>query len=59
MNIYEKKEGQGLDKYKGKGKSNGYISLLFLSVQKGSNRLTYLNNRPKNLNYLIYIPKMG
>ena len=49
-------EGEGLDKFKGKGKGNiiGYVLFPFVaSPQKESNRPTDMSEKTKSLNYLV------
>lgn len=60
MGMYD---DESLSKYKsGEEADIGYISLFFvgfLPSQQESNRLIDMAMRTKNLNHLIYIPKIG
>ena len=60
--MRDNKKREGLDKFDTKDEENnrGYVPLPFIaSPKKKSNHLTDINKRPKSLNYLIYISKIG
>lgn len=65
VSIYDNEEKQSFDKNKSESKDKyiGCTPLLFIvplyPPQKKSNRLTNLSEGIKNLNYLIYILKIG
>lgn len=65
MDMYNNEIKQCLDKYedKGEGHGNRYISFplvpLLFPPQKVSNHLTNKSKETKNLNHLVYIPKIG
>lgn len=63
--MYNNEKGQSLDKHESKdeGEDIGYVIFLFVtllsSFQKESNHPINMGKGTKNLNYLIFILKIG
>lgn len=60
--IRNDEEGESLDKFESedRGKNIGYVLFFLIALsQKKLNRPTDIIKRTKNLNYLVYIPKIS
>ncbi len=62
LDLRDDEKGEGLDEFEGKckGEDIGYVPLPFVAPpRKESNRLTDMSERPRSLNHIVCISKIG
>ncbi len=62
VGVQDTEEGLSLDEYEGEGKDVEYVPLPFVApppLQKESNHPIDMGEGTRNLNHLVWIPKIG